>query len=571
MFQRRLAIIGILASAALAAQVSAATINITADSLPAGSSKTWSASNKYILNGKVLVLPGSRLTIPAGTKVLGALGTGGSLKTLDSGVSMLLVCRGGRLYAQGTASNPIIFTSVLDTQATPLPISNLTRGLWGGIYIEGKAPNNEPGGVTLTGGGDLTVPPADTGLFRYGDSTANPHDTSGILSYVSIRYAGAADQANLKGLSFLSVGDGTQLDHIENFECADDGCDLMGGTVNVKYLCAAFEAGDAVYNDIGYRGKLQFVFGYQDTITGGTSLGCCSKIESNDYTGSTPSTFGQIYNATYIGTGVANKDTWKYKYGIYYKKNGAGKWINSILTQCYQYGLYIENLGTADSVQAYNCWHRFLQDSLVIKNDVFYGFGGGNVWDSTCQNNLPLAAYMAADSNKNDSIDPQFGGFDWGRDHLLDPRPSATGVAVKNVATVPNDGFFTQTSYRGAFNPTGQIWLSGWTELASTGFLTSAATGVKSNGPEGIKPEYKNLAITGMGNNRVLSWDQPASGHVMISLHKLNGQQVGILANGNKSVGTQSLSFSTRGLGAGVYLIRLTTSGLNRSGVFEVK
>ncbi len=177
------------------------------DSLPAGVATTWSASNKYILAGKILVKPGASLTIPAGTKVLGALGTGGSLKTLDSGVSMLLVCRGGRLYAQGTASNPVIFTSVLDTMATPLPISNLTRGLWGGLYIEGKAPNNFPGGVALTGGGDLTVPPADTGLFSYGDSTPNPHDTSGILSYVSIRYAGAADQATLKGLSFLSVGD----------------------------------------------------------------------------------------------------------------------------------------------------------------------------------------------------------------------------------------------------------------------------------------------------------------------------------------------------------------------------
>ena len=569
MYLKRSVVFGLLAGAALAAQATAATIII--DSLPAGQVTTWSASNKYILQGKVLVRPGSQLVIPAGTKVLGALGTGGSLNTLDSGVSMLLVCRGAKLYAQGTAANPVIFTSVLDTMGVPLPISNLTRGLWGGLYIEGRAPNNQPGGVTLTGGGDLTVPSADTGLFSYGDSTPNPHDTSGILSYVSVRYAGAADQATLKGLSFLSVGDGTQLDHIENFECNDDGIDFLGGTVNIKYLSSAFQAGDAVYYDIGYRGKMQFVFAYQDTITGGTSLGCCSKIEANDYTGYQPFTFGQVYNATYIGTGATNKDTWKYKYGIYYKKNGAGQWVNSILTQCYQYGLYIENLGTADSVQIYNCWARFMADSIVLKGDIFYGFGGGNVWDSICKGNLPLAAYMAADSNMNDTIDPAMGGFDWGRDGILDPRPSATGVAVQHVATVPNDGFFTQTSYRGAFNPTGQVWGVGWTELATTGFFTSAATGVKSNGHEGIRPEFKNLSIVGAGDTRLLSWEQPTSGHVTISLHKLNGQRVSMLEDGAKCAGPQSLSFSVKGLSAGIYLIRLNAPGTARSGVFAIK
>ena len=139
------------------------------------------------------------------------------------------------------------------------------------------------------------------------------------------------------------------------------------------------------------------------------------------------------------------------------------------------------------------------------------------------------------------------------------------------MATVPNDGFFTQTAYRGAFNPTGQIWAAGWTELASTGFFVTAATGVKSDGPEGIKPAFKNLNIVSTGDSHLLTWDQPGNGHVAISLHKLNGQQVSLLANGNKSAGWQSLSFSTRGLGAGVYLIRLNMAGSIRSGVFEVK
>jgi len=144
-------------------------------------------------------------------------------------------------------------------------------------------------------------------------------------------------------------------------------------------------------------------------------------------------------------------------------------------------------------------------------------------------------------------------------------------VSRQKVATVPADGFFTQTAYRGAFNPTGQVWNYTWTEIGTTGFFATAATGVKNNGPEGIKPAFRNLDITGTGSVHTLSWNQPASGHVTVTLHRLNGQQVALLANGERSAGAQSLTFSTHGLGAGIYLIRLIQPGENRSGVFQVK
>jgi hypothetical protein len=301
MFRKRSAVLGVLAIAALAAQVSAATINITDDSIQAGQTKTWSASNKYILHGKVCVEAGATLNIPAGTMVLGELATGAN-------VSMLVICRGGRIYAQGTATNPVVFTSVADTMGTPLPISNLTRGLWGGLIILGRAHVNEVGGVGVYP--DITIPATDTAKYRYGDSTnANDHDTSGVLQYVAIRFAGASDVSTIKGFSMEAVGDGTLVDYVENFECGDDGVNLLGGSVNIKHLVSAFQAGDAVYYDEGYRGKMQFVFAIQDTISGGSSNGCCSKIETNAAkTGTTtyqaPFTFGQIYNATYVGTGA---------------------------------------------------------------------------------------------------------------------------------------------------------------------------------------------------------------------------------------------------------------------------
>lgn len=559
MFRKRSAVLGVLGIAALAAQVSAATIHITRDSLPAGQTKTWSASNKYILEGKVFVQGGSKLIIPAGTMVLGDIGTGAA-------ASMLVVCRDGRLIAQGTAANPIVFTSVLDTMGVPLPIKNVTRGLWGGIYIEGRAPNNNPGGVSYSS--DVTIASADTALYRYGDSTnANTHDTSGIIEYVSIRYCGASDVSTIKGFSVLSVGDGTVIDHVESFMSAEDGIDLLGGNVNIKYLLSAFHAGDAVYYDQGYRGKMQFVFAIQDTINGSTSNGCCSKIEDLDYTGATPVTFGQVYNATYIGTGATNKDTWKYKYGIYYKKNGSGKWINSILTQCYNYGIYVEDMGTADSVQKYNCRYRLNEDSLVIINDIFYGFGKGNIIDSITEGMPWLKSYIDSTPNQNDITDPQMGGFGWGRDGLLDPRPSATGVATQHVGTVPNDGFFVQTSYRGAFDPSASLWATGWTEFGTTGFFASGATGVAN------KNEIRNIAsgmqITGRGDLRLLSWSQQTAAHVTVKLFSANGKLVRTFDNGTMSAGSHTASISLREIPAGVYVLQANCADLVKSSIVE--
>jgi len=562
---------GLLAGLIAATVAQAATVIVTSD-IAAGTTQTWSAANKYVLRGKICVEGGARLTIAAGTMVCGDLGTPGG--TGVAGISMLVICRDARLYAQGTVTNPVVFTSVLDTMGTPLPISNLTRGLWGGLIILGRAHLNEPGNVGVYP--DITIPPTDTAKYRYGDSTsANDHDTSGILEYVAIRFAGASDVSTIKGFSMEAVGDGTLVEHVENFECGDDGVNLLGGCVNIKYLVSAFQAGDAVYYDEGYRGKMQFVFAIQDTITGGSSNGCCSKIEtnatkvpnSNAY--SAPFTFGQIYNATYVGTGATNKDTWKYKYGIYYKKGGAGKFINSILTQCYNYGIYVEDLGTADTLQGTNCRARLNQDSLVITNNIFYGFGKGNTIDSVTKGMPWLATYIDSTPKANDLVDPQMGGFGWGRNGLLDPRPSASGIATQHIATVPNDGFFAQVNYRGAFNPVGALWATGWTELATTGFFTTASTGVRNSGLFANNTVSGNLHILNRGDNHILTWNQLTSGQTTVSLFKMNGRQVSLLSKANRTAGEQSLVISSKNFIPGVYIVRVNAANVTQSCILQ--
>jgi len=70
------------------------------------------------------------LTIPAGTTVFG-----------KAGADYLVVTRGSRLNVNGTASSPVIMTSIEDVQGTVDPLTD--RGQWGGLVINGFAPIND--------------------------------------------------------------------------------------------------------------------------------------------------------------------------------------------------------------------------------------------------------------------------------------------------------------------------------------------------------------------------------------------------------------------------------------------
>jgi hypothetical protein len=98
---------------------------------------TWETGKVYILEKRVAVLDGVTLTIEPGVIVKGAAGTGAN-------ATALVVARGGKIMAEGTATSPIIFTSVADNilpgqVASPNLAADLD-GLWGGVLILGKAP-----------------------------------------------------------------------------------------------------------------------------------------------------------------------------------------------------------------------------------------------------------------------------------------------------------------------------------------------------------------------------------------------------------------------------------------------
>lgn len=226
------------------------------------SDETWTSDVIYRLGGRISVLDGATLTIEPGTVIKGEAGSGPN-------ATGLLIARGGKIDAVGTASKPIIFTSVAD-EITPEAVANgniaspnlepTINGLWGGVIVLGKASisaSNNSGDVSeiqIEG-----IPTSDqNGLYGGSDD----QDNSGTMKYISIRHGGANIGAGneINGLSLGGVGTGTTIEHIEVVANQDDGIEWFGGTVSVSNVVTWNVGDDGIDTDQSWAGTLDNFF-----------------------------------------------------------------------------------------------------------------------------------------------------------------------------------------------------------------------------------------------------------------------------------------------------------------------
>ena len=211
---------------------------------------TWTANNIYQLNQKVVVSEGVTLTINPGTIIKGSPGTG-------SLASALIVARGATLNAQGTADQPIIFTSTEDNitcgETAGTNLNENDRGRWGGLIVLGSAPCSFSGDILEA---QIEGIPADDSFGLYGGTDAA--DSSGSLRYLSIRHGGAliGEGNEINGLTLGGVGNGTLIDNIEVLANVDDGIEFFGGTVNASNLLVWSVGDDALDIDQAYSGTI---------------------------------------------------------------------------------------------------------------------------------------------------------------------------------------------------------------------------------------------------------------------------------------------------------------------------
>jgi hypothetical protein len=209
---------------------------------------TWETGKTYILEGRITVTEGVVLTIQPGVIVKGREGSG-------SNATALLIARGGKLIAEGTATSPIIFTSVAD-QILPGEIAspNLAptlNGLWGGLIVLGKAPISASAEAVQIEG----IPASDlNGLYGGTD----PLDNSGSLKYISLRHGGSniGEGNEINGITLGGVGSGTVIENVEVVANQDDGIEWFGGTVNVTNALVWNPGDDGVDTDQAWAGTL---------------------------------------------------------------------------------------------------------------------------------------------------------------------------------------------------------------------------------------------------------------------------------------------------------------------------
>jgi hypothetical protein len=272
--------------------------NLTADA-------SWTSEKQYLLKGNIFVTNNAKLTIAPGTVILGDKVSKGAL----------IIERGSKILAAGTATQPIIFTS-----SAPAGFRNY--GDWGGLVILGKATNNQSANVNIEG---IT---AGT-LGQYGGTTDD--DNSGTITYVRVEFAGIALSTDneLNGITLGSVGSGTIINHVQVSYSGDDAIEWFGGKVNATYLVTYKTWDDDFDTDFGFTGKVQFAAAFRDPNIADKS-GSNLFESDNDGNGSTntPLTAPIFANVSAFGPFV-------------YAKLSSGALSNSAVSANYQNGGHI--------------------------------------------------------------------------------------------------------------------------------------------------------------------------------------------------------------------------------------
>jgi hypothetical protein len=375
-----------------------------------------------------------------------------------------VVTRGTQLLVNGSATQPVVFTS---------DQSNPQRGDWGGIVLLGRAKTNSSfNGVAGVGEIEGGVNNAE-GLGLYGG--ADDNDNSGSLKYVRIEYAGYAflPDKELNGLTFGGVGRGTTVDHVEVSYANDDSFEWFGGSVDAKYLIAYKGLDDDFDMDNGYSGRLQFGISFRDSSIADVSNSNGFEID-NDAGGSAllPQTSAIISNFTLVGpratlTNIGNSN---YRRGAHTRRNSAISIFNTIIMG-WPIGWNLDaSTGTpTDNNYSGGSPKAFVSNSILAGNNTQFTYNASasapTGWSTT-----DLTAYfnragggnsVLATTNDAGLVAP----FKY--DNTVDfnaasGSPASMGSDFANSKLT--NTFFTSTSFRGAAG-VGDAWWKGWTSF----------------------------------------------------------------------------------------------------------
>lgn len=562
----------------------------------------WTNDKQYLLKGYVYVTSGATLTIDSGCIIKGDKNTKGAL----------IVERGAKIYAVGTPSAPIVFTS-------SQPANQRSYGDWGGIILCGYAPNNWSNGTAQVEGGPRSI---------YGGT--DPHDNSGRMSYVRIEFPGIAFTPNneVNGITFCSVGDSTQIDHIQVSYSGDDAAEFFGGTVNVKYMIAYRTWDDDFDTDNGYRGKVQFGVIQRDPYAADNSGS--KGFESDSYqTGTASGLLGDttmltrpvFSNITAVGPMISPTSTAydpQFVSGVHIRRGSSISILNSIIAG-WPCGVLIDESSASFGSTAANIGNGALQfqnniiagtasNSTPNPKDIVYVINGARSLTVTTTNadtvtGTPFAPYdgpwtwLTASSNQNKIFATEQTGVRLQNPFNLsnpDFRPTSTSPVAYNgthtfnpnnpintdttgnyanynvPAMAPSfngnkasDPFFTKVNYVGAFSGTGSTndnWFAGWTNFSPD--VTDYSSNVNTLAVSEVAPlAFNQVAIhpNPASSNAVLMLEVKQSASFNVTMLDVTGKVVKTIYNGQLSKGDQALNVDLNNVTSGLYFVVIQT------------
>jgi hypothetical protein len=418
------------------------------------------------------------------------------------------------------------------TSNTPVPNANNVAPMEGLVAAGPNDPN------VLYGGG-------------------NDDDDSGSISYLSIRYTGKVIALNneLNGLSLGGIGRETDIHHVEIMNNVDDGIEIWGGTVNIKYF-SIWNVGDDSFDvDQGWRGKAQFgliVQGYSVDASQGSGVGDnCFETDGAEDSDAQPVTTTTICNVTAIGQPIDGD------HGTAWRDNARVQYRNCIFMDLGSQALAFDNVD-GDGAQGYGfngtlTWPQtwttdYTATSLVntapgampgafnhpatlyqaqtsgklaeIRDSVFYNNDAGNAYNQANARGVfdpgndnvmePGASPIVSVVREAPTVLPG-AGLIMRRVTSLDPRPQ--NDALESVNTAPDDGFFTQAPFRGAF-PVNKNWLTGWTAADAYGFSVPATCATDTDGNGATDVDDLVGVILAWGSDGGLVYDIDGNGIV---------------------------------------------------------
>lgn len=469
---------------------------------------TWATGTIVLLENKIYVKNNAVLTIQAGVIIRGDKTTQGTL----------LISKGSKIVAQGTSSNPIVFTSSEAPGAR-------AEGDWGGVVILGNATMNQPGGI---GNIEGIVVSTDS---EFGGT--NDQDSSGVLSFVRIEFPGIAFQPNkeINGLTFGAVGSKTKIDHIQVSFSGDDSYEWFGGTVDAKYLIAFRGTDDDFDTDFGYRGRVQFGLIVRDADLF-DAAGDSNGFESdNDATGTInlPRTAPIFSNITSVGplrNGTVTLPVGeKFERAFYIRRNSALSVFNSIAAS-WEKGVYLKDAGTVDNFTT--------NDSAVFSNNLLASDISKVITADANASQLIYNTIFSTDNNDSTKTIVEIAWIN-AFPALLSTTPD---YRLQSSSIAANGASFTDNKFGNIF------------------------AGVKENGNK-----ISNISLYPNPVNNLatvdLNLDEPAT--VTITVYDITGKVAANVYSGEMNSGKNTVKINTTDLPAGIYFTTIVSNNIKKT------